>query len=500
MTTPSKLLEQMQLSEASYAAFDGMPYQDEVRLKERLRENGFSNAQADEFVRHWQVVGYQGNTSSGFSATLFEGLNPDGSGNGQLTLALRGTETGWLRIPGFPNPTDLALTDVSDIVLDGLALDQIVDMFNYVQRLKASPGSTYTVARLENYNALTDALRQAYVDGYGPNLEAQYSAQGYIVDRPTLTVRRVAFTLSDAADGLGKIAPGQTITVTGHSLGGHLAMAFTRLFDNATAYTANAVGFAHNANVTNLFAALGGQNNFDTGRIWNLYGTAGPNYVTADETFGLWQAGTRIPLFTESIKNAFGHGIRQMTDTAAVYDLFFQMDSTLRTQPLPQSVATVTDILKSACGSGKADFSVEAALNCLLKVLVPGSSALRWVDQDKRQAEYAAVDAVRAAVTTPGLGLLSLAGKTARRDPDTFTAGPDGLAVRYALKDLEPVRRAGVDYGRFNPAGPAGRVEPGHGSGGPHAGMDRGPGGVFGQRRMRVFAADATSGPTAARL
>jgi hypothetical protein len=266
---------------------------------------------------------------------------------GQLTLALRGSETG-LR----ESWTDFVATDAADVILDGLALDQIVDMYTYVQRLKASVGSTYTVARLENYNALTDALRDAYVYGNGAELEAQYAAQGYIVDRPTLTVRRVGFTLSSQADGLGLIMPGQTITVTGHSLGGHLAMACTRLFNNATAYTANTLGFAINANVTNLFSALGGQTGFDANRIMNVYGEAGPEIVTGDPFLGLHQPGTRFPLFTENWRPlTFGHASRFMTDSAAVYDLFFQMDTTLALKPLPEGVATVTPLLEAACGS-----------------------------------------------------------------------------------------------------------------------------------------------------
>ena len=341
MSTPSKLFEQMELAEASYVLFDPSVYNNqehlEAYLKNRHLEGKFSAAQATEFITHWKVKDHLPDTTSGFSATLFESLdNP-----GQLTLAFRGSNPDWLL-------TDFVGTDVGDVILDGLALDQIVDMYNYVQRLKASVGSTYTVARLENYNALTDALREAYVYGNGAELEAQYAAQGYIVDRPTLTVRRVGFTLSSQADGLELIIPGQTITVTGHSLGGHLAMAFTRLFNNATAYTTNTLGFAINANVTNLFSALGGQTGFDAARIMNVYGEAGPEIVTGNPFLGLHQPGTRFPLFTEDWRDpTLGHASEFMTDSAAVYDLFFQMDTTLALKPLPEAVAIVNGTLGS---------------------------------------------------------------------------------------------------------------------------------------------------------
>ena len=47
------------------------------------------------------------------------------------------------------------------------------------------------------------------------------------------------------ANGLGLIAPGEKITVTGHSLGGHLAAMASRLFPDlvSDAYTYNAPGF-----------------------------------------------------------------------------------------------------------------------------------------------------------------------------------------------------------------------------------------------------------------
>ena len=263
MTAPMTPFAQIQLAEASYVLFDGMPYKDNEELRRRLMNEGadyksdFSNAQADEFIKHWQVIGYQKDTPNGFSATLFENLDPEHPG--QLTLAFRGTEPGWF---GLPSYRDLVLADGADIVLDGLALDQIVDMYNYVQRLKAQANSTYTVARLETYEALSLALRNAYASPgsgatMGAQLEAQYAAQGYIIDRPTLKVRRVGFTLSSEADGLGLIGAGQTLTVTGHSLGGHLAMAYTRLFnDGAVAYTANAAGFKTNWNTENLLNGL----------------------------------------------------------------------------------------------------------------------------------------------------------------------------------------------------------------------------------------------------
>ena len=48
-----------------------------------------------------------------------------------MVFAARGTE---------PTLEDLVITDFSDIVLDGIAIGQVVDMYNYWQRLKAQKG------------------------------------------------------------------------------------------------------------------------------------------------------------------------------------------------------------------------------------------------------------------------------------------------------------------------------------------------------------------------
>ncbi|MEW8495819.1 MAG: hypothetical protein AB2604_18590, partial [Candidatus Thiodiazotropha taylori] len=51
-------------------------------------DKGFSQIQAEDFIRHWRVVDHLPDTSIGFSATVFQGLdNPDDFG-----LTMRGNE------------------------------------------------------------------------------------------------------------------------------------------------------------------------------------------------------------------------------------------------------------------------------------------------------------------------------------------------------------------------------------------------------------------------
>ncbi len=122
MSDPTKFSDMASLSEASYVLFDELNrnFSDkavEDALKDSDLEGRFSATQAEEFVKHWQVVDHQGNTLSGFSATLFK--NKD---TGKFVYACRGTE-GVVSL-------DLWSADAGDIVADGLALKQIVDMYN----------------------------------------------------------------------------------------------------------------------------------------------------------------------------------------------------------------------------------------------------------------------------------------------------------------------------------------------------------------------------------
>ncbi|MDR2092705.1 MAG: hypothetical protein LBP58_05245 [Azoarcus sp.] len=106
-----------ELAEASYAVFI-----DEngelVDRKEALVGEGFSSSQADSFLARWEMVDHQPDMDSGFSATLFKSTDPDATE--PYVLAIRGTA----------GLHDLVIADGSDIVMDGLAIDQIVDLYN----------------------------------------------------------------------------------------------------------------------------------------------------------------------------------------------------------------------------------------------------------------------------------------------------------------------------------------------------------------------------------
>lgn len=78
MSTIQDLFQQAQLAEAAYANFfdnSGNLITTNSGVSTALQNDGMSEEQATEFVKQWQVVSHQPDTSSGFSATLFERLD-----------------------------------------------------------------------------------------------------------------------------------------------------------------------------------------------------------------------------------------------------------------------------------------------------------------------------------------------------------------------------------------------------------------------------------------
>lgn len=325
MTTNFKFVADMAaLAEASYA---NLIDSSAASVMASLQDAGFlgkpfSETQAADFVQHWSVVagGHQPNTASGFSATLFQGNAGSGDFAGQYVLAIRGTEE-----PGL----DLAYADGGDIVLDGLAVDQIIDLYNYTQKL--THAGTYQAAKLTRVTVPATSLPEDYAKAHGLLFLKGYNggdgAGVYRVDTETRT------------DGTDLLPAGVAVHITGHSLGGHLAAAFSRLFPSLTldATMINGAGFADgfslissSFNVANLFQALDGSSSFDANKITNYIGTAAMDFVSQDWFISLEQPGATQHVTTESFSrtNTVGHGAGQMTNTLAIMSLLGQLDQT----------------------------------------------------------------------------------------------------------------------------------------------------------------------------
>lgn len=176
MSATNILFDQAQLAEAAYAKFidnTGSLITTKTAVATALQDQGFSESQAAEFVKHWKVVSqynnsqYLGLVGTGFSATVFESLdNP-----GQFSLSIRGS----LDIADFTADTKLIATD-------GVAVSQLVDLYNYWQSL--THNGAYDAARLNKQEAASVFLDAVYRLN-GGNLTAELITYATGLNIPT---------------------------------------------------------------------------------------------------------------------------------------------------------------------------------------------------------------------------------------------------------------------------------------------------------------------------
>ena len=201
MNTNQNLFQQGQLAEASYANLAGISVStDPELLKTRLinlQPDGtydFSTTQATEFVTHWKVISHQPDQPSGFSATLFDSLDQPG----QYTLAIRGTA----------GVQDLLVADGLDIVADGLAMDQIVDLYNFWKKLTAPQGGQYQIANLATLETETNQLQAAYALGVVAGLAYEAvlrTRSDIVIDSPSKRVRTVQYATLNVGLSSGRV-------------------------------------------------------------------------------------------------------------------------------------------------------------------------------------------------------------------------------------------------------------------------------------------------------
>lgn len=371
------------LAEASYAGFDRFA-SNQNGIKSAVISNGFSVTQADDFIQHWSVISgsHQANMPSGFSATLFKGIG-QGDLSGEYVLAIRGTEE--------PD-VDLAGADGGDIFLDGLAVDQIIDLYNYTQKLTHT--GSYQAAKLTKLDG---------IDG-GPIDVLYAKTHGLLfLDGTERGIYRIDFEQRN--DGSGLLPSGAQVHVTGHSLGGHLAAAFSRMFPSLTldATMINGAGFADgfapftdtflpNFNVDHFFRLIGGANQFDSNKITNFIGSAAVDFVAQDWFIALEQPGQIEHVTTESfsLSNTVGHGAGQMTNTLAIMALFGQLSQTGSL-----SFAQLNSLLEKSSNVKKETF--EQLVNGLSRLFGISEIADLGLDTttDGREALYANIVAIQ---------------------------------------------------------------------------------------------------------
>jgi pimeloyl-ACP methyl ester carboxylesterase len=317
------------LAEAAYADLEGVTVADDLssalqRIGEKPGEpddpnKGFSLSQANDFASHWRVAHHLPNTNTGFSATVFESIdNP-----GEYVFAMRGTETALDTVID-----DAVLADIADIGADGIALKQAMDLINYYQRLTTSESElAYQYNLYEGDQPPPEGIEYIeYEDGI-PFTGTQYR---YLIPADPLQ------GLAVIPDSVAKI------DVTGHSLGGHLALIMSRLDPNRInqVFTYNAPGFDTGigpdtgpigsndtewffqamAQVETIETGMTTVGSFPVGRINNLAAM----YDQVSEIG--YVPGNIIPFADEGDNIATAHYMYNATDFLAVCNLFAAID------------------------------------------------------------------------------------------------------------------------------------------------------------------------------
>jgi hypothetical protein len=166
-----------------------------------------SNALSTAFTAKYNVLDISTTSSPNYSG--FAAMVAKDKTTGAYTIAFRGTEP----LDGG----DLAAD--TDILTNGVAMRQIVNMYNYVNGLREGAQNQYRLVE----TLLPPSDGTPYVTAWGVTIDE-------ISGVPSPTKLCYSLELVGAVTGSGLIKAGDTVNLTGHSLGGELALAASRLF------------------------------------------------------------------------------------------------------------------------------------------------------------------------------------------------------------------------------------------------------------------------------
>ena len=433
---------------------------DEDKTKEKMAEYisdkytvvaHFTDADKNSWLNPFKITEVVGNAASGFSATLFQDRD-----TGEYVFAIKGTFSTY----------DALVADIGDIANDGLAHHQIVDMYNFWQSIvqeEFKPAAIRTDAWLTSQYHAEAIIKDVSFSDFLKRHKLE--DQGYFID--SATIKQIVFAeQSVKGKGLKEVAE-QKVTVSGHSLGGHLAAAFSRLFPHETKHTymvngagfgssTNLVGFVaqslkstNDINIRNVFSRLGGAAAFNPEKITNIIGDKGINFVAQDWKLGLKQPGRTTDLFIESVgvKSEFGHTAVQMSDSMMAVSLFAALSQPLQNLVVHQALEYVNPLFDAIENEEKR--TLETAVHMIDK-LFNGAAAVP-IGEGDRNALYERITELKLQITEAGGGFKlhrteDIHDLAAKAGEDT----PEGLACRYALRELNPFVLEGIDYARHN--------------------------------------------------
>ena len=262
-------------------------------------------------------------TPSSFDATVWQERT-----SGKIYVSMRGTQE-------FIPDTLVADYELATI---GLAYDQLADMVNWWLR-ETNSGSARQIA---------------------------VRVMATIPTPNGIPIRVREFVAAPEVPGTGRLDIGAIASVNGHSLGGYLATAFTRLFGRgfpvAAINTFNSAGFSRPAtpNIESEFgkiaAAIGsslGLGSFDPleAKQNNYFASNGINVTTNTwNPVGFRQIGTRTGLFQENLTPGVidNHFMYKLTDLLALGDAMEQLDPSMTFEKLNAIVKAAANRMEAS--------------------------------------------------------------------------------------------------------------------------------------------------------
>ena len=400
MNMATELLDASDSSQAAYSQlYSGLTT--DTFNRDALEERNMSATQAEQFaIRYPRVLAVKRDDSpdsSGFSAAVFK------KADGQLTLAIRGSNSygDWV-------------SNITQIIPAGAAYDQIVEMYNWWLQVSNPVGAL--VGQCTILRGLGSAP---------PNSVELWSGAYLVQATPVHATGELSTAL--ASDPL--------VDVTGHSLGGHLAMAFASLFDSDVEQVTvfNAPGFISSEVNQRFFAALGGT--IPTGlRTTNVIaaenGSDGESFSPIGGLDSRPGVAIDVPIEDQSAWPLTGnHAIALLTESLAVFQLLVRLDPAL-------ALDRYHTLLQSS--SSQMDASLERLLDGVQALLGVDTNALP-TGSAQREALYQAIYALQNPAQTPQFAQLQ--GKLVFHalEDVSVSMARDDFAVFLSLMQLSPL-------------------------------------------------------------